>query len=113
MQKRQRTMETAMPDELPGQKPRAEIRVESELLETRSPFHQLPEKLPAAAYVCDTAGLITYYNRYAVQLWGRAPKLNDPIDRFCGSYKLFLRDDSPLAHDQCWMARALAMDQKF
>ena len=25
--------------------------------------------------------MITYYNRSAVSLWGRAPKLNDPIDQ--------------------------------
>ena len=42
-----------------------------------------------------------------MQLWGRAPKLHDPVDRFCGSFKLFLPDGSPIAHDQCWMALAL------
>ncbi len=45
-------------------------------------FRQLLEKLPAAAYTCDADGLITYYNERAVELWGRAPKLNDPLDRY-------------------------------
>jgi PAS domain-containing protein len=45
-------------------------------------FRRLLDQLPEGAYTCDTGGLITYYNRAAVELWGRSPKLNDPIDRF-------------------------------
>ena len=45
-------------------------------------FHRLLEKLPAAAYTCDVEGLITYFNPHAVRLWGRAPTLNDPVDRY-------------------------------
>lgn len=70
-------------------------------------FRRLLEKLPAAAYTCDAAGLITYFNRRAVELWGREPKLNDAADRFCGSFKLFASDGSPIPHDRCWMALAL------
>lgn len=70
-------------------------------------FRRLLDVLPFAAYTCDTTGLITYYNEHAAALWGRAPKLNDPIDRFCGSFKLFAPDGSPIAHDRCWMALAL------
>jgi signal transduction histidine kinase/ActR/RegA family two-component response regulator len=88
-------------------------RGESESRLNQSSFRQLLEKLPAAVYMCDAAGLITYYNRHAVELWGRAPKLNDPVDRFCGSYKLLSSDGIPIAHEQCWMAKALAMDKEF
>lgn len=70
-------------------------------------FRRLLEKLPAGAYTCDPDGLITYFNQHAVDLWGRAPKLNDPCDRFCGSFKLYAVDGTPLRHDQCWMALAL------
>jgi PAS domain-containing protein len=45
-------------------------------------FRRLLEKLPAGAYTCDADGLITYFNQRAVDLWGREPKLNDPVDRF-------------------------------
>ena len=62
-------------------------------------FRRLLEKLPAGAYTCDPEGLITYYNQHAVRVWGRAPKLNDPVDRFCGSFKLFAPDGAPIAHD--------------
>lgn len=70
-------------------------------------FRLLLEKLPAAAYTCDTTGLITYFNQRAVDLWGRSPKLNDAMDRFCGSFKIFSADGSPIPHDHCWMALAL------
>lgn len=76
-------------------------------------FRGLLEKLPAGAYTCDTQGLITYFNRHAVQLWGRIPKLNDPVDRYCGSFKLFSVDGTPLTHEQCWMALALQTDQEY
>jgi PAS domain-containing protein len=45
-------------------------------------FRRLLEILPAAAYTCDAEGLITYFNPLAVELWGRKPKLNDPVDRY-------------------------------
>jgi two-component system, sensor histidine kinase and response regulator len=84
-------------------------------MQSRSDLHfrRLLEKLPAGAYTCDQDGLITYFNPQAVQVWGRAPRLNDPIDRFCGSFRLFAADGAPLRHDQCWMALALQHERAF
>jgi PAS domain S-box-containing protein len=76
-------------------------------------FHGLLDKIPAGAYTCDRDGLITYFNRRAVELWGREPKLNDPADRFCGSFRLFTVDGTALRHDQCWMALALQHGQDY
>ena len=76
-------------------------------------FRRLLEKLPAAAYTCDAQGLITYYNERAVELWGRAPALNDPVDRFCGSFKLFSPDGAPMLHAECWVALALRNDRRY
>jgi PAS domain S-box-containing protein len=76
-------------------------------------FVKLLDKLSAAAYTCDPQGLITSFNSRAVELWGRAPKMNDPEDSFCGSYKLFSPDGSPIRHDQCWMAQALHENKEF
>ena len=76
-------------------------------------FYHLLEALPAGAYTCDPDGLITYFNAHALELWGRAPRLNDPTDRFCGSFKLFATDGTAIAHDDCWMARALRTEQEF
>jgi two-component system CheB/CheR fusion protein len=67
-------------------------------------FRNLLERLPAAAYTCNAEGLITYFNQRAVELWGQAPKLNDPTDKFYGSFKLFSTDGTPMPHDLCWMA---------
>ena len=47
-----------------------------------SQFLRLLEVMPAAAYTTDAEGLITGFNRRAVEVWGRQPKLNDPIDRY-------------------------------
>jgi len=76
-------------------------------------FHQVLDSLPAAAYICDPQGLITYYNHQAALLWEREPKLNDPLDRFCGSFKLFSADGASIAHSQCWMALALQTGQQY
>ena len=76
-------------------------------------FQRILETLPAGAYVCDADGLITYFNPHAARMWGREPKVNDPIDRYCGSFKLFLPDDTPIRHDQCWMARAFQDHKPF
>ncbi|HET7636049.1 MAG TPA: ATP-binding protein [Candidatus Limnocylindria bacterium] len=74
-------------------------------------FRKLLEQLPAGAYTCDADGLITYYNERAVELWGREPKLNNPADRFCGSFRLYLPDGTPIDPADCWMGRALREDR--
>src|SRR4051812_10702117 len=53
---------------------------------------RLFEQLPFAVYVCDRDGLVLRYNRRAAELWGRSPKLGDPGERFCGSYRMFRPD---------------------
>lgn len=68
---------------------------------------QLFEQLPFAVYLCDRDGLVLRYNRRASVLWGRSPKLGDPDERFCGSYRMFRPDGSLLPHDQCPMADVL------
>ncbi len=90
-----------------------EERVEQKISKSDLEFRCLLEKLPAAAYLCDASGLITYYNRHAIALWGRAPALNDPVDRFCGSFKLFSIDGIPIPRDKCWMALALSHGKEY
>src|SRR5581483_4348700 len=67
-------------------------------------FFELLEALPAAIYVTDSKGRITYYNKAAAELWGRRPVLGDA--EWCGSWKLFWPDGTPLPHSQCPMAIA-------
>lgn len=105
--------ESDMPEEVLGQQLNSIRGGESELHASQTSLRQLLEKLPVGAYICDPNGLITYFNHYAVRLWGRTPKLNHLVDRYCGSHKLYSPDGSPLPHNQCWMARTLEMDKEF
>ena len=68
---------------------------------------RLFEQLPFAIYVCDRDGLVLRYNRRAAELWGREPKNGDPNERFCGSYRMYRPDGSPLPHHECPMADVL------
>jgi PAS domain S-box-containing protein len=69
------------------------------------PDHALLQAMPIAVYTTDEAGRITFYNEAAVQLWGHRPKLGE--DRWCGSWRLYWPDGTPLPHDECPMAVAL------
>ena len=72
-------------------------------------FREVIEALPAAIYTTDAAGRITFYNNAAVTMWGRRPTLGD--DQWCGSWKLYWPDGTPLPHDECPMAVALKTGQ--
>jgi two-component system, chemotaxis family, CheB/CheR fusion protein len=68
-------------------------------------FRQIIEALPAAIYITDAAGRITFYNEAAAAFWGRRPSLGE--EQFCGSWKLRWPDGTPLAHRDSPMAVAL------
>lgn len=65
----------------------------------------LLQALPAAVYTTDATGRITFYNDAAVALWGVRPELGQA--EFCGSWKLYWPDGTPMRHDECPMALAL------
>jgi PAS domain S-box-containing protein len=68
-------------------------------------WRELVNALPAAIYVTDAAGRITFYNEAAAALWGRRPEIGKSA--WCGSWKLFWPDGTPLPHDECPMALTL------
>ncbi len=72
---------------------------------------ELFDLLPIAICICEPSGLILSYNETATQLWGRAPKLMDPSDRFCGSYRLYHPDGYALPHSEHPMADVLRTGQ--
>jgi PAS domain S-box-containing protein len=72
-------------------------------------FRELLGALPAAVYTTDAAGRITYYNDAAIALWGHRPALG--TSEWCGSWKLYWPDGTPLAHADCPMAIALKEDR--
>jgi PAS domain S-box-containing protein len=70
-----------------------------------TPPNEFLNALPAAIYMTDAAGRITYFNEAAATMWGRRPKLNS--DLWCGSWRLFWPDGTPMPHDACPMAITL------
>ncbi len=65
---------------------------------------QMLEALGVAVYTTDREGRLTFFNDAAAQFWGREPELGE---LWCGSYKLFHPDGTPMPHDECPMAIAL------
>jgi PAS domain S-box-containing protein len=61
--------------------------------------------LPAAVYITDPLGRITYYNEAAATLWGHRPELGK--SEWCGSWKLYWPDGRLMPHDECPMAMAV------
>lgn len=68
-------------------------------------LRDLIKALPGAVYTTDAAGVITSYNPAAAELWGREPELGS--DAWCGSWRMYWPDGTPLPHDECPMATAL------
>lgn len=68
-------------------------------------YRELLEGLPAAFYATNAQGYLTFYNEAAAALWGRKPELGK--DRWCGFWKLYSADGTPMPHDRCPMAIAL------
>jgi len=68
-------------------------------------YSQLVSSLPAAVYTTDAQGRVTLYNEAAVALWGRRPEVGKEL--WCGSYRIFRPDGSPLPVDQCPVAVTL------
>ena len=74
-------------------------------------WDEIYERMPIAVYICDIDGLIVQFNERARALWGRAPKLGDTEQRFCGAQRLLLNDGTELPHDHTPMADVLRNGQ--
>jgi PAS domain S-box-containing protein len=79
------------------------------LVNVNGPSRGVIEALPAAIYMTDAEGRLTFYNEAAAELWGCRPELGE--NKFCGSWKLYRPDGTPLPHDECPMALALRQRQ--
>ncbi|MEP0845272.1 MAG: PAS domain S-box protein [Phycisphaerae bacterium] len=80
------------------------LLAEDALRQSESRYRHLVQCLPAAVYTCDMDGRITLYNAAAATLWGREPVAGQ--DRWCGSYRLYQGDGSPMAREDCPMSVA-------
>ncbi len=99
----------AAPGEPPGNENVVPIvdamRQQTTRREREQRFRDLLNVLPAAIYTTDAAGRITYYNDAAAELWGHRPALGS--SEWCGSWKLYWPDGTPMPHDECPMAVTL------
>lgn len=73
--------------------------------ESESRYRQLVQGLPSPLYTCDAEGRIELYNGAAAKLWGREPVLYE--DMWCGSWRIYETDGTPLPLDECPMAVTL------
>lgn len=71
-------------------------------------FGQL-DHLPAAVYVTNAEGRITYYNKACLDFSGRTPTVGR--DSWCVSWRLYTSDGEYLPHDECPMAVAIREKQ--
>jgi PAS domain S-box-containing protein len=67
-------------------------------------YREFLDAVGVAVYTTDADGRITFFNRAAEQLWGRAPEIGE---EWCGSLRLLFPDGRPMRHDECPMAIAL------
>ena len=72
---------------------------EETLQKSEQQFRDLLGALPAAIYVTDAAGHITYCNQGAVDLWGVTPRLG--LDKWCDFARFYHADGTPMLLRHC------------
>lgn len=63
-----------------------QVRARKKVEESKKQYVDLIQNLPVAVYTCDAEGYVHLYNKAAVSLWGREPKVGH--DRWCGSWQV-------------------------
>ncbi|MEJ1223331.1 PAS domain S-box protein [Sediminicola sp. 1XM1-17] len=76
-----------------------------ELKNSEARYRDLLFGLPVAVYTCNVDGYIELYNEAAAKLWGTRPVIGK--DLWCGSWKIFRQNGTPLPFEECPMALAL------
>ncbi|WP_062054950.1 PAS domain-containing sensor histidine kinase [Sediminicola sp. YIK13] len=76
-----------------------------EIKNSEARYRELLFGLPIAVYTCNAEGYIQLYNEAAAELWGTKPLIGK--DLWCGSWKIYRQDGTPLPLEECPMALAL------
>jgi PAS domain S-box-containing protein len=63
------------------------------------------DELPAAIYMTDAEGVVTYFNPACVNFAGRRPEVG--TDRWCVTWRLYTNAGEYLPHEECPMAVAI------
>ncbi len=74
-------------------------QIEEALKESEAALRERLEALPAAIFVTDVGGRVTYCNQAAADLWGKMPKFGE--DRWCDLARLYHSDGTPMAIEDC------------
>jgi signal transduction histidine kinase len=82
--------------------------VKHTLNETEENLRELVSFMPAAVYACDREGFLTYYNRQAIEIWGRTPCLDDPPWSFLDLRRMYRLDGTLLTPDETPVRSVLA-----
>jgi PAS domain S-box-containing protein len=77
----------------------ARKRAEDTLRKNEQALRELLGALPAAIFVTDADGRITYCNQAAVELWGKRPELG--TDRWCDLARFYCADGKPANLRDC------------
>lgn len=80
-------------------------RVLADVSQSEHTIRELLNALPAAIYMTDAEGRLTFFNRAAEELAGRKPEVGK--DRWCVTHRLYRTDGTYLPHEQCPMAVAI------
>ncbi len=81
--------------------------------ESDTRLRQIVSLMPTGVYACDESGRITFCNRRAVELWGREPRLNDEVEKFCACHKLYLSDGTLTMPSETPMAASILEGKSF
>lgn len=57
-------------------------------------YETLIQSLPVSVYTCDKDGYLQLFNKAASELWGSKPNIG--VDRWCGSFRSYNADGTPL-----------------
>jgi PAS domain S-box-containing protein len=74
-------------------------QAEATVQESEQKFRDLLGTLPAAIYVTDATGRITYANQGAADLWGVTPRLG--VDKWCDFARFYYSDGTPMPLWNC------------
>src|SRR5262249_7115283 len=86
---------------------RERISAEAQLRAREERYRTLFELVPIAVYACDAKGFIQNFNRRAATLWGRQPDRNGTRQKYCGAFRLYYPDGTPMPPKKSPMARIL------
>ncbi len=82
-----------------------QVALRKKIEKSEAKYRELISGLPVAVYTCNAEGYVELYNQAAVQLWGVEPHIGK--DLWCGSWKIYRTDGTPLSLEECPMALSM------